>query len=143
MKTLLFLLSLCFLFNVVFAQTQDLFVGFYYGFVLLIIIYTLLLYTRLKDTDHLIYACWVSLLGLVYSVQFGQLRDWLPAYYWFFHKHIVALAFLTAGAHILFYVSFLQLRRLSKTLYRLGIGLVLFFKIVPRLFSFFAIAYEC
>ncbi|WP_143092811.1 7TM-DISM domain-containing protein, partial [Arsenicibacter rosenii] len=105
---------------------QDSFDGFYYGFVLIIIVYNILLYIRLKDRDHLIYAIWMGIQCLVYSITFAHLRNWLPpAYYSFFLKHFLAVTFLAAAFHILFGVTFLQLRQHARSLYQAG--LVLFY----------------
>lgn len=105
---------------------QDSFDGFYYGFVLIIIVYNILLYIRLKDRDHLTYAIWMGIQCLVYSITFAHLRNWLPTvYYSFFLKHFLAVTFLAAAFHILFGITFLQLRQHARRLYQTG--LVLFY----------------
>lgn len=70
---------------------EDVFVGFYYGFALIIILYNLLLYNRLKDLDHLIYATWVGLNAFVAGINFGYFYNWMPGYYDFFAEQIIVL----------------------------------------------------
>ncbi|GAB3949598.1 hypothetical protein GCM10028805_26110 [Spirosoma harenae] len=107
------------------SHIDDLFGGFYYGFVLIIILYNLLLFARLRDLDHLMYSTWVGLSAFIYGIQLGYFYDWIPTFYFgFFSKHLLIVYFLTASAHILFGLSLLHVRQLSKKMYWLGVGLI-------------------
>lgn len=113
---------------------EDLFYGLYYGFILIISIYSLFLFVRLRDQDTLRYAVWVLFVGL----QLGLYRGFTAEFLWpgnhEFEQYSSALAGLTGLLHVLFTLSFLRLKKYQPTFYRLGqvmigayiLGIVLF-----------------
>jgi two-component system, NtrC family, sensor kinase len=104
--------------------TNDLFWGIYFGIVLLIILYNLLLFIRLRDYDHLTYAGWVGLNGLNYGTIYGCFHEWMPGYIVYIEQHIMALACITAIIHIGFALLFLQIIRRIPSLYRIGLAAI-------------------
>ncbi|GAA4394781.1 hypothetical protein GCM10023187_00950 [Nibrella viscosa] len=102
------------------SHYDDLFYGFYYGFVLIVIVYSLLLFVRLGDRDNFLYAIWVFLAGLGVSFGSGQGVELSS------HLHNLQFTFtlvsstLLALAHILFQLSFLPLRQVAVGWYRAG-----------------------
>jgi two-component system, NtrC family, sensor kinase len=113
---------------------EDLFYGLYYGFILIISIYSLFLFFRLRDQDTLRYAVWVLFVGL----QLGLYRGFTTEFLWpgnhEFEQYSSALAGITGLLHVLFTLSFLRLKKYQPTFYRLGqvmigayiLGIVLF-----------------
>ena len=99
---------------------EDLFYGLYYGFILIIVVYGLLLFIRLRDHDTFRYAMWVLSMGL----QLGLYRGFTTEFLWpinhAFELYGSALAGFTGLLHVLFTISFLRLRRYQPIYYRLG-----------------------
>jgi two-component system, NtrC family, sensor kinase len=117
-------------------KSYDLFWGLYFGLVLLIILYNLLLYIQLRDFDHLTYAGWVGLLGVNFGTVFGYFSEWIPNYFFLFDRNFLAISNLSAVLHILFALLFLQVRQRSQTLFRVGL-VVIGFLLLGALFSVF------
>ena len=123
----------------IFAQTtgtllqtvhrNDLFYGFYYGFILIIIIYSLVLYVRLREIDTLQYSIWVICVGL----QLALFRGHTNEFFWpsnpVIERYATVMAGLTGLAHIPFTLSFLRLRKQAPLFYKLGIGIFVLYAI--------------
>ncbi|RYF67453.1 MAG: hypothetical protein EOO39_21240, partial [Cytophagaceae bacterium] len=114
---------------------EDLFYGIYYGFIVIIVIYSLLLFVRLGDKDSLLYASWVLSLGAQLALYRGLTAEFLWSANPQFERYGSAIAGLTGILHILFTINFLQVRQRTKRYFWLGmvviatylIGLVLLF----------------
>lgn len=96
----------------------DLFYGLYYGFILLIVIYNLILFLRVRERDHLFYGLWVLMMGVQVMLFRGHLNEFFYAENPQIERYGAALAGLVGLCHILFTRSFLRLRELSPRLYR-------------------------
>ncbi|MCY7349211.1 MAG: hypothetical protein LH606_00885 [Cytophagaceae bacterium] len=106
----------------------DLFYGLYYGFILIIVLYNLILYLRVREPDHLFYGLWVLLMGVQVMLYRGHLNEFFYAAHPEIERYGAALAGIIGLCHILFTLSFLRLRELAPRLYRVGIGILgLFF----------------
>ncbi len=113
---------------------EDLFYGLYYGFMLIIVVYGLVLFIRLRDHDTFRYAMWVLSMGL----QLGLYRGFTTEFLWptnhAFELYGSALAGLTGMLHVLFTISLLRLRRHQPIYYRMAwvvfsvyvLGIILF-----------------
>ena len=102
----------------------DLFYGFYYGFILIIIVYSLILYIRLREADTLRYAIWVIFMGLQLALFRGHTNEFLwpanPA----IERYATVLAGITGLFHIPFTLTFLRLRQQAPLFYKIGLGLL-------------------
>ncbi|SOD82467.1 sensor histidine kinase [Spirosoma fluviale] len=100
---------------------EDLFYGLYYGFILIIIVYSLLLFIRLGDRDTLLYAIWVLSVG----VQLGLYRGFTAEFLWSanpsLERYGSAVAGLTGFLHVLFTLYFLRLRQRARRFYLVGL----------------------
>jgi two-component system NtrC family sensor kinase len=108
---------------------DDLFYGLYYGFILIIIIYSLLLYARLRENDTLLYSIWVIFMGLQLALFRGHTNEFFwpsnPA----IERYATVLAGLTGLVHIPFTLAFLRLRQRAPLFYKLGIGILILYAI--------------
>lgn len=100
----------------------DLFHGVYYGFILIIIVYSLVLYFRLSEQGNLRYAIWVLFIGL----QMALFRGHTSEFFWpsnpAIERYSAALASVTGMLHVLFTLTFLRLRLLAPGYFKTGIG---------------------
>lgn len=99
---------------------EDLFYGLYYGFILIIVVYGLLLFIRLRDHDTFRYAIWVLSMGLQLGLYRGFTTEFLWPNFHAFEQYGSALAGLTGLLHVLFTISFLRLKKHQPLYYRLG-----------------------
>ncbi|QJD77165.1 sensor histidine kinase [Spirosoma rhododendri] len=102
-------------------HSDDLFNGIYYGFILIVILYSLFLYTRLGERDTLFYAIWVLFIGLQLALYRGFVTEFLWASDPSLSRYGSVIGGLTGILHILFTVEFLRLRQLSPRFYRVGL----------------------
>ncbi|WP_128547036.1 sensor histidine kinase [Larkinella soli] len=98
----------------------DLFFGLFYGLVLAVVVYSLLLYARVGDRDTLLYVVWVLFVGLQIALFRGHLNEFLYAAFPGVEKYGVALAGITGMVHIPFTITFLRLRDRSPGFFRFG-----------------------
>jgi class 3 adenylate cyclase len=103
---------------------SDLFYGIYYGFILIIIVYSLVLYIRLREQGNLRYAIWVFFIGLQMALFRGHTSEFLWPSNPSIERYAAALASLTGFLHILFTMTFLRLRLQAPRYYKIGIGVV-------------------
>ena len=100
----------------------DLFYGLYYGFILMIVVYSLLLFIRLRETDTFRYAIWVLIVGLQMALFRGHTGEFLwpanPA----IERYATVLAGITGLTHVLFTLAFLRLRQQAPLFYKIGLG---------------------
>ncbi|CCH54207.1 C4-dicarboxylate transport sensor protein dctB [Fibrisoma limi BUZ 3] len=112
-----------------YLHRTDLFYGLYYGFILIIIVYSLILYVRLRETDTLRYAIWVIFMGL----QLALFRGHTNEFFWpsnpSIERYATVLAGITGLLHIPFTLSFLRLRQQSPLFYKIGIGIFVLYAI--------------
>ncbi|SOD88608.1 sensor histidine kinase [Spirosoma fluviale] len=116
------------------SHHEDLFYGFYSGFVLIVILYSLILFVRLGDWDNLLYAIWVFLIGCQIAYTSGQgveLSNQLHNLYFTFTPLFITCITL---AHLLFLLSFLPLRQLAPGWYRVGLYFAGFFALTITAF---------
>ncbi|MGA0557619.1 adenylate/guanylate cyclase domain-containing protein [Larkinella sp. VNQ87] len=107
----------------------DLFYGLYYGFILIIFVYNLLLFFRLREANNLRYALWVLFIGLQLALFRGHTNEaFWPANPVAEH-YATALAGMTGMLHVLFTLSFLKLRRLAPVFYKIGLGVLGFYAV--------------
>ena len=103
---------------------EDLFYGLYYGFILIVVVYSLLLFIRLREQDTLRYALWVLCIGL----QLGLYRGFTTEFLWpsnpSFGQYGSVLAGFSGLLHVLFTIAFLRLREKRPLFYRLGLGVI-------------------
>ncbi|GAB3899668.1 hypothetical protein GCM10028803_21190 [Larkinella knui] len=103
---------------------SDLFYGIYYGIILIIIVYSLIMYARLQEVGNLRYAIWVFFIGL----QMALFRGHTSEFFWpsnpSIERYATALASVTGVLHILFTLTFLQLRLLAPRYYKVGLGIL-------------------
>lgn len=108
---------------------NDLFYGLYYGFILIIIIYSLLLYGRLRENDTLLYSIWVIFMGLQLALFRGHTNEFFwpsnPA----IERYATVLAGLTGLLHIPFTLAFLRLREKAPLFYKIGLGILALYAI--------------
>ena len=104
-------------------HSADLFYGLYYGFILIIVLYNLILYLRVREPDHLFYGVWVLLMAVQVALYRGHLNEFLFAAHPEIERYGPALAGIIGLCHVLFTLSFLRLRELAPRLYQLGIGI--------------------
>ncbi|WP_080059228.1 sensor histidine kinase [Spirosoma aerolatum] len=105
------------------SHREDLLYGFFYGFVLIVMLYSLILFMRLGDRDNLLYAIWVFLTGFGISLSSGQeveLSSQTHNLYFTFNPVIIPLVGLI---HLLFLIFFLPLRRVARGWYKFGLVL--------------------
>ncbi|MBO0937204.1 hypothetical protein J2I47_11655 [Fibrella sp. HMF5335] len=103
---------------------SDLFYGLYYGFILMIVVYSLLLFVRLRETDTFRYAVWVFIVGLQMALFRGHTGEFLwpanPA----IERYATVLAGITGLTHVLFTLAFLRLRHQAPLFYNIGLGIL-------------------
>lgn len=119
--------------------------GIYFGFVLLIILYNLFIYTTIKDIGYLLYVFSCFCLGLSFLVNYGYLYQFIYPAYPFVNLFInyINITCFTIIANIVFAMQFLRIRRYFNFSYYLAIGLIvlLFLLIILNLIGYTAIAY--
>ncbi|GAA4471036.1 hypothetical protein GCM10023189_60820 [Nibrella saemangeumensis] len=103
------------------THRADLFFGLFYGMVLSIILYALLLFVRMRDRDTLLYAIWVFFVGAQVALFRGHLNEFLYAANPAIDAYGAALAGITGIAHIPLTISFLHLKRKASWFYRAGL----------------------
>ncbi|WP_020594822.1 7TM diverse intracellular signaling domain-containing protein [Spirosoma panaciterrae] len=107
-------------------QGQDLKVGLFGGFILMVIIYSLLLSLRLGDRDNLLYVIWVIMVGWINSSFYNHLASYSPwLHNLFVHSPGIAL-YCCVIVHQLFTISFLSLHQRSTGLYRFSLLVIAF-----------------
>ena len=87
-------------------HTEDLFYGLYYGFILIVVVYSLLLFLRLGEQDTLRYAIWVSCIGLQLALYRGFTAEFLWSSNPAFERYANALGGITGLLHVLFTMAF-------------------------------------
>ncbi|WP_080059227.1 7TM diverse intracellular signaling domain-containing protein [Spirosoma aerolatum] len=110
-------------------QWQDLIAGLFCGFVLMVIIYSLLLYLRLGDKANLIYMLWVLLVAWNGLSFYNHMATYWPWLHNTGGHYALVWAYANTLVHQLFAISFLSLQQRSPALYRLSL-LVIAFDIV-------------
>ncbi|GAB4038017.1 hypothetical protein GCM10028809_54990 [Spirosoma gilvum] len=108
---------------------DDLFYGLYYGFILIIIIYSLLLYARLRENDTLLYSIWVIFMGLQLALFRGHTNEFFWSSNPAIERYATVLAGLTGLVHIPFTLAFLRLREKAPLFYKIGIGILTLYAI--------------
>lgn len=108
---------------------HDLFYGLYYGFILIVIIYSLVMYVRLRVQSYVRYAIWVLFVGLQLALFRGHLNEFLWAHNPAIERYGTGLAGVTGLLHILFTLSFLKLRLIAPLYYRIGIGVFVLYSL--------------
>ncbi|RRB02813.1 adenylate/guanylate cyclase domain-containing protein [Larkinella rosea] len=108
---------------------SDLFYGIYYGFILIIIVYSLVLYIRLREEGNLRYAIWVLFMGLLMALFRGHTSEFFWAANPSIERYGAALPSVTGFLHILFTLTFLRLRYQAPVYYKTGIGIVVLYLI--------------
>lgn len=103
---------------------EDFFFGLYYGFVLIIAFYSLLLFAQLGERDNLIYGFWVLLHGYNIAIGSGETIEWFGAWHQTILRFGTTSASLASLLIVAFTMSFLSLRQQAPKLYRIGQGLV-------------------
>jgi|GEM_PF-1157415 len=108
---------------------QDLLFGLFYGFTIIILLYSLLMFFRLGDRSNLYYA-----LSLIVSFPYtthgyGHTATWLGTYYDWSVQYFAFGSALSAITHLLFSMEVLQIRQYSRFVYRLGFILLIGFSI--------------
>ncbi|AUD03663.1 sensor histidine kinase [Spirosoma pollinicola] len=103
------------------VHTDDLFYGLYYGLILIIVVYSLLLFVRLGDRDTLLYAIWVLSVGAQLALYRGFTAEFLWANNPIFERYGNLLEGLTGFMHVLFTIYFLRLRQQASYFYRVGL----------------------
>lgn len=111
-----------------YLHRSDLFYGLYYGFILIIVVYSLLLYVRLREADTIRYAIWVVFMGLQLALFRGHTNEFFwpanPA----IERYATVLAGITGLVHIPFTLAFLRLSRQS-VFYKVGVGVFVLYAI--------------
>ncbi|WP_020594821.1 sensor histidine kinase [Spirosoma panaciterrae] len=94
--------------------------GIYYGFALLMALYSLLLFVQLRDRDNLIYGIWVLSHGINIALTAGLTIEWLGTW----QTVMLRFGWVTTNVSILliilFTMSFLSVRQYAPWLYRTG-----------------------
>ncbi|GAB3934599.1 adenylate/guanylate cyclase domain-containing protein [Larkinella terrae] len=108
---------------------SDLFYGVYYGFILIIIVYSLVLYIRLREEGNLRYAIWVFFMGLLMALFRGHTSEFFWAANPSIERFGAALPSVTGFLHILFTLTFLRLRYQAPVFYKIGFGIVVLYLI--------------
>ncbi|RCR69512.1 adenylate/guanylate cyclase domain-containing protein [Larkinella punicea] len=108
---------------------SDLFYGIYYGFILIIIVYSLVLYIRLREQGNLRYAIWVFFIGLLMALFRGHTSEFFWPANPSIERYSAALSSVTGVLHILFTLTFLRLRLQAPRFYKIGIGIVVLYLI--------------
>ncbi|GAB2529117.1 sensor histidine kinase [Spirosoma aerophilum] len=122
------------------VHNKDLFYGLYYGFILMIVAYSLIMFIRLRDQDTIRYAVWVTCIG----IQLALYRGYTGEYLWpntpSIERYATALAGVSGILHVLFTISFLRLQKKSSWFYRIGIGMIAAYLIgiIVNLFTVYA-----
>lgn len=105
-------------------HNKDLFYGLYYGFILMIVVYSLMLFIRLREQDTLQYAIWVLFIGIQLALYRGYTGEFLWPNNPSIERYATALAGVSGILHVLFTISFLRLRQQSRLFYRIGFGVI-------------------
>lgn len=105
---------------------KDLFYGLYYGFILMIVVYSLMLFIRLREQDTLQYAVWVFFIGIQLALYRGYTGEFLWPANPSIERYATVLAGISGILHVLFTISFLRLRQQPSPLfYRIGFGVII------------------
>lgn len=88
---------------------QDLFFGLVYGLLLLVVIYNLSLYYRLRENDNLVYALWVLLLAFHLAFFNGFIYEFILPDFSGKINIVDAVGAATGIMHIVFAVTFLKI----------------------------------
>ncbi|MCC5816270.1 MAG: response regulator [Leptospira sp.] len=103
-------------------STENLFFGLYYGFLIAMIIYTVLAYRQMNNTIFLTYVLSLVTILIYYLVFDGQLqRFFLVDYPIFQHSLLSPLGIAYSGSYILFVTSFTKLKTISPKVFRFNI----------------------
>ncbi|GAB4049805.1 sensor histidine kinase [Spirosoma litoris] len=94
--------------------------GLFIGFILIIFIYSLMLFARLGDWVNLIYAVWLLLIALVIVGTNNQLASLSPTLHTIFAIYKAHFLFCIVLVHVLFTLSFLPIRQQARGLYRIS-----------------------
>ncbi|MBO0932405.1 sensor histidine kinase [Fibrella aquatilis] len=108
---------------------SDLFYGLYYGFILMIVVYSLLLFLRLRETDTLRYAVWVFIIGLQMALFRGHTGEFLWPENPSIERYATVLAGITGLTHVLFTLAFLRLRQQAPLFHKIGVGILLLYAV--------------
>ncbi len=99
----------------------DMFGGFYYGFMLLIIVYNLFLYFSIRDVSHIYYVIYVVFIGLMIAQLKGHIAEvWGDAFHfmWKYSPAIIAIASYTG---FIFTIHILETKKNTPKLHRVMI----------------------
>ena len=107
-----------------YLHLNDLFYGLYYGFILMIVVYSLLLFIRLRETDTFRYAVWVLIVGLQMALFRGHTSEFLWPANPSIERYATVLAGITGLTHVLFTLAFLRLRQQAPLFYKIGLGVL-------------------
>ena len=118
------------------THTEDLFYGLYYGFILIVVVYSLLLFLRLGEQDTLRYAIWVSCMGLQLALYRGFTAEFLWSSNPVFERYANALGGVTGLLHVLFTMAFLRLQKKAPVYYKLGLVVIVGYLLGIALFIF-------
>ncbi|WP_020594823.1 sensor histidine kinase [Spirosoma panaciterrae] len=100
--------------------SETLITGLFMGFILIIFIYSLMLFARLGDWINLIYAVWLLLVALIILGTNNQLPGISSALHNIFAYNAALFLFCVDLIHVLFALSFLQIRQQARRLYRVS-----------------------
>ncbi|WP_080059229.1 7TM diverse intracellular signaling domain-containing protein [Spirosoma aerolatum] len=107
--------------------SEDLMVGLFMGFILMILIYSLLLFVRLGEWVNVIYVVWILLVAWTMLETTNQVPNLSPALH---NIHAIInnhKVFWIELVHTLFALSFLQIRQRSRGLYRVSWLVIAFY----------------
>ncbi len=94
--------------------------GIYYGFALLMALYSLLLFVQLRDRDNLMYSIWVLSHGFNIALSAGLTIEWLGTWQTVMQRFGWVTTTISILLIILFTMSFLSVRQYAPWLYRTG-----------------------
>jgi hypothetical protein len=98
--------------------------GFFYGFVILLLLYNLNLFVSSKEYIYFYYACYIFCFALFAAIDWFILADWLSEYY--IHPEIYTIPYSLMFIFFLLYSSsFLNLRLLNPRLFKLFISIII------------------
>ncbi|SOD88611.1 sensor histidine kinase [Spirosoma fluviale] len=113
---------------------KDLTAGLFIGFILMIILYSVLLYIRLGDRDNLFYVLWVFITGFLYLASYNQIAPVSTSLHNFYSWNGNFIQYASSMAHLLFALSFLPVRQQAKGLFRLSLLVAAFYMVAILLF---------
>lgn len=123
-------------------NNTDLVQGFYFGFIILIVLYNFFIWASSRESIYIYYVFYAFVIGFLIFMNKGYAFKFLWPEFHILNRYLYTVASLLSISSVLFAVKFLNMRKYTPVLFKILLGIVVIFGgvIVIDILGFFRLS---